>query len=761
MNKKTIILCVSLIGVFVIIVAVALSFLYSGTGESGDSLADDRESMLFSAVPSDASMVLKFQEFGRMLDAVAADESPVRSFVMDRTDSGKMAAFLAGTLSSSSLYSSLMSSPAVLSLHNIGKLTPLLIIDAGKASDEPSASVSAMISAATEAGMTASYEDVSGYLPAGNPLRKRSLLLISPSDILVQSSLRHLKAKVSVLDVEGLPEAVVKASSEDLLVLPHSGLDGIAEEVLSPSGRKSSSFIGRFADCIAFSVENMSAGEFSMKGRPVAGNGRNCFLDLYMNVGSSSPQVSSVLPSYTVAAASVPVDNAAAYASAYMDFSETMSLVRDVEGRRSSLQKKTGIDPVDWAGAINLKEVSAASFVTGGKLEKILLVRMEKLNFPLLFKGIGDVTKDSCERRIFRYGYGGYLSLLFGGMFSLEDESCFLVDGEWMIIGSRTALAEYAGGRAREYTLAEYLSDAGVGNPMSGRNVYFTSYLSLSEDRAFNKSLFSGNFLPAVDKSLEGISYEPLFLTVSEDKAGILVDVSSCRTVVTRSKAPTFERDTEVVVPEGPFRVKNSGTSRWNRFYQQDNLYLCLQEEDGKGIWGVEFNAPICGRAETVDYFANGKLQILFAAGSKLYLIDRLGRFVNPFPIELGKPVLIGPDVYDFSGKRKYNVMILHTDNTIEMYNLQGRRPPQWKTITSDETIKGLPERIRVNGSTYWVVRTSIQTLIFGFYGGEPLTRFEGDRMIRPDSEVVPGKDGTVEVVCYDGRKHQVKIAGK
>ena len=74
MNKKTIILCVSLIGVFVIIVAVALSFLYSGTGESGDSLADDRESMLFSAVPSDASMVLKFQEFGRMLDAVAAPE---------------------------------------------------------------------------------------------------------------------------------------------------------------------------------------------------------------------------------------------------------------------------------------------------------------------------------------------------------------------------------------------------------------------------------------------------------------------------------------------------------------------------------------------------------------------------------------------------------------------------------------------------------------------------------------------------------------
>ena len=159
-----------------------------------------------------------------------------------------------------------------------------------------------------------------------------------------------------------------------------------------------------------------------------------------------------------------------------------------------------------------------------------------------------------------------------------------------------------------------------------------------------------------------------------------------------------------------------------------------------------------------MDFYANGKLQILFASGTKLYLIDRLGRFVNTFPVDIGKQVLLGPDVYDFSGNKKYNVMILHTDNTIEMYNLQGRRPPQWKTITASETIKGLPERIKVGGNTFWVVRTSIQTLVFGFYGGEPLTVFSGDRMIRPDSEVVPSGDDSVEVVCYDGKKRTVKI---
>ena len=42
---------------------------------------------------------------------------------------------------------------------------------------------------------------------------------------------------------------------------------------------------------------------------------------------------------------------------------------------------------------------------------------------------------------------------------------------------------------------------------------------------------------------------------------------------------------------------------------------------------------------------ANGKIQFCFCAGSSVYLIDRLGRFVSGFPVDLGKTVLLGPSV--------------------------------------------------------------------------------------------------------------------
>jgi hypothetical protein len=114
--------------------------------------------------------------------------------------------------------------------------------------------------------------------------------------------------------------------------------------------------------------------------------------------------------------------------------------------------------------------------------------------------------------------------------------------------------------------------------------------------------------------------------------------------------------------------------------------------------------------------------------------------------------------VYDFSGARKYNIMVLHRDNTIQMYTLKGKQPEAWKGITAEETITALPELIKVGAKDFWVVRTSIQTLIFPFYGGEPLTVMEGDSKIRPDSEVKVVDETSVQMTSYDGKSRNIRL---
>ena len=257
----------------------------------------------------------------------------------------------------------------------------------------------------------------------------------------------------------------------------------------------------------------------------------------------------------------------------------------------------------------------------------------------------------------------------------------------------------------------------------------------------------------------DGVDYSGIVLTAGANNNPTDLTVEMFRNAVKRSKAPVAERKTDITISRGPFKVKNSHTGKMNSFYQRsENNYLCLNDENGKGLWGVPFDKPICGTARTVDFYTNGKLQILFGAGSRLYLIDRLGRFVQDCLVDLKKEILLGPDVYDFAGKRKYNVMVLHKDNTIEMYNLKGERPSSWTTIAAPETVMGLPERLDVAGKTFWVVRTSLQTLIYSFYGGQPLNSSKGDAMFLPTAEVKVKNSTTVEAECYDGKVRTLKV---
>ena len=92
------------------------------------------------------------------------------------------------------------------------------------------------------------------------------------------------------------------------------------------------------------------------------------------------------------------------------------------------------------------------------------------------------------------------------------------------------------------------------------------------------------------------------------------------------------------------------------------------------------------------------------------------------------------------------------------MYNLKGERPESWSTITSSDMIKGLPERVVVGGNTFWIVRTAIQTLIYPFGGGEPVSKLTGDQMALPQTEVKVLDDASVEVECYDGKLRTIKL---
>lgn len=736
MNKKTILLCVAAVAVLSAGVAIALFFLYSGDKEDNEQafktyVPDD----LMLAIPADALAVSSFTSPVALSSTFADSASPL-AFI---SEAGKDA-FPVFFKRLASVFPK--GGQTVFSIHYNSQPEALLAMEIGKSGKEETPGTSSMLRIADSLGLCAQFIDGQPLRDASSYIRKKSILLVSSSDLLVKSAVRHIERGISIYDCEAFSQAVAMSDEGNRIFFSNDGAYKLIRKVLLDKPSASARFIGKVAEWTVLKIDKCDNASLAISGKTVSGITGDDYWNVFRNVSPEVSQVADILPSYTVFALSIPMNNVTAQIEAYRDFLDSGNALKNYINKLDALKKEHGISPESWAKALNIKELVYAKFVLGDKLGDVLLIRP---------------GKQRSEELTLRY-YPGFASALFGKLFSIEDESCCDFVNGWMVIGPQKVVEEFSSGRAFENTVRSMMSDGGIQSSFGSAPVYMTAYFSVNERVGVDYS-FRKDYAGALTSSLGESNYAPVVFSVCKTKhLSPVMTLTYDKVKIERTKAPIFERDTVVVVPEGPFNVINSATRKTNQFYQQKkNLFLCLKDENGKGLWGVKFDTPICGRAVNVDYYGNGKLQILFAAGSKLHLIDRIGRFVKPFPVELDSEVLIGPDLYDFEGDGNYTVMILHKDNSLKMYNLKGEKPQGWKDIVLKERIKGLPEFLEAGDARYWVVRTSLQTLVYPFEGGDPLTVYKGDKMIRPDSEVNVLENGSLEMIRYDGKKTVLK----
>lgn len=746
MNRKSVIFCLSVLAVMLVGIGIAVAVLYSGVDGGrtrGKSAVPDQERfLLLPAVPADAALVACLSDVG---DAV----------------SGLLSGFafpsaLADTVSKGG-FRSIASSSMVVSLHFSGDIQSLYVFNVGKSAVEPSDDAIALMDFAEDQGMVVEYVDCKEITDGSRDIGRRSLVLASDSEALVRSAVRHLEKSVSVMDADGFAEASASVSGKDLVFFSNMHAKVLMSKMFSRRYASHYPFVASLAKWTVADIAKADMSGIFASMAPVFDNDPSEFMTVLSASEPSVSKVSRVLPSYTVSAVALPMKDVESYISAYQSYMDSRQSLQSYRKKQRNLETRTGIKPEDFVKRLDVKEVARAVFMSDGDLDTVNLMRIGRQD-TLVFVGTPTKSFKNYVPAVHSWPYASYAAAVFGRFFELKDESCFTYVDDWIISGSLAAVKGYVDGRTLDYRLVEYMADAGQKDMLASSDAVLVGYFSFTENKEGQKRIFGKKFQKTAEALSGGSDYCPAVLSVTNGKHGPAMNVQLSRLTMMKTKAPEYERDTTVVIPAGPFCVKNSGTGKMNLFYQNSHGSLCLQEEGGKGLWGVPFKGKICGAVHDVDYYANGKLQFIFGSGSQIYLIDRLGRFVNGFPVDLGKDILVGPDVYDFNGTRAYNIMVLHKDNTIEMYNLKGRKPSSWKTITAPETIKGLPEKLEVGGNTFWVVRTSIQTLIYPFGGGNALTTFKGDQMICPDAEIKVTDAASVSVQCYDGKVRTVKL---
>jgi hypothetical protein len=700
-NKSTWIAIVAA-AVLIAGIAFAVTRLYGTGGAKKADKATPAEWEILRAVPSDAVAVMVFDGSRAAKKVIADSTGLLKPFLASDNPA------LMGYLEQSGKYCT------AVALMTSGALVPLVITQTNKAD---SASIADLAQAAAKAGLKTAV--------------KENFLIASRSETFLGSSSRHIEEGSSILGARNLKELTQSVKGPAVAFLNHSHAGKLLQVYSTPPVRKQSAFVKDLTAWSAWSVQDLEKDHIVLEGTALKGEAAASWFAAYQGAPAEQVEFPEALPYHASEVISVPITE---------NFITSRKAFEDGRGRLSKVEKalkdkgKRDLTPAEWFASLQPKEAVKVTFSDEGIDRSVILIHSGK-----------DLKLGTESSNPYR----GTIGLILGEYFAITDTVCSQAGSKWTVWGDVPGIRAFSKG---DYTLKERMADASIPTP-SG----FTVYASLTDSPLTLDNLFSAKVADALKAWVTGSGYAPAMASLDLSGNMPKMKLEVYKRALRGTKVQVMERDTTVVVPTGLFPVMNFSTGQTNYLYQNSHLSICLNDENGKGVWGVPFKESLCGRVQNIDYFGNGKIQFLFCAGSKLWAIDRLGHWVNGFPAELGKQVLLGPDVYDFTGASGYTVMVLHKDNTLERYNLHGKRPDGWKGIKAPETVKNLPELIEAGEKRFWAVRTSVRTIIYPFEGGDPVVNPESGKMIKPDSAIyLNGK--SIKAECYDGKTREFKL---
>lgn len=344
------------------------------------------------------------------------------------------------------------------------------------------------------------------------------------------------------------------------------------------------------------------------------------------------------------------------------------------------------------------------------------------------------------------------LELLLGLPTQLLHSPAFAQFGDFIIFGkSVPALGIYLDHLKAGHTLANdvaYLAFRDNFNAEAHLDWYFRPGLSRNVLLAIARD--EAALAPLVGMEPVGLQFtylkEHLFL------ANCVIDVTGGAAPVRTSGALAavwrYKLDTVAVMR--PVIVRNTRTNEDNVFVQDVDNTIYLFSKAGELLWKRELGSKIVGAVHQVDYFRNGKLQIMFATERAIHLIDILSRDVGEFPLRLPAASTSGLMIARYEDEELPRMFVACANGNIYGYKLTGEPLPGWNPKRNVGRIP-YPMQHIVHDSKDYISITKGD-------GSHLLLNRLGENRRAPTS-AVSGLLGEFKPVIVEGKMHFLAVA--
>ncbi|OFY64364.1 MAG: hypothetical protein A2V64_06965 [Bacteroidetes bacterium RBG_13_43_22] len=217
-----------------------------------------------------------------------------------------------------------------------------------------------------------------------------------------------------------------------------------------------------------------------------------------------------------------------------------------------------------------------------------------------------------------------------------------------------------------------------------------------------------------------------------------------------------------------PFFFTNHITGAREIFIQdmKNNAYLI--NAAGRVLWKVPLRERVSGTIFMIDYFRNGKYQLLFSGRNYLHLLDRNGNYVERYPVKLRSPATNSLALFDYDNNLNYRLLIAGEDRMIYAYDRSGSAVKGWNTFRTAGPVIAEVSWCRVSGKDYLAVSDNSSIYLLDRTGNirlqlkEPVTKAAGSSLRLSSgsspSLVCTSPEGSVQHIYFDGSVNKFSI---
>lgn len=217
---------------------------------------------------------------------------------------------------------------------------------------------------------------------------------------------------------------------------------------------------------------------------------------------------------------------------------------------------------------------------------------------------------------------------------------------------------------------------------------------------------------------------------------------------------------------KAPVPLINHRTGETELVCQDLHNDLYLLSNTGKPVWKRNVGERILGDPVQIDYFANGKLQMLFVSENLVHLVDRNGNYVEGFPVKI-KAGASGPlSVFDYDGSRNYRIWLPLKNNTVVCLNNQCKLVEGFNPVNVKAPLARAIKHVLIQQKDYFILTDTLGQVYVTNRRGESRLSF-ANRLPAGDQPVLldAGKDVSKTYLCFvdkeSRRLHKLSLTDK